>query len=68
MVQKKRHVAKSLTWRLVGTLDTFAIAWFMTGSVSFGAAFSGIEVFTKTILYYVHERAWYRTKWGVESK
>lgn len=65
MVQKKRHAAKALTWRLVGTLDTFLLAWWLTGSVEFGAMFSGIEVITKTVLYYLHERAWYKTKWGV---
>jgi uncharacterized membrane protein len=68
MVRKKRHVAKALTWRALGTLDTFLIAWVLTGSVQFGAAFSGIEIITKTALYYAHERAWYKTKWGVESK
>ena len=68
MVNKKRHAAKALTWRLVGTLDTFLLAWILTRSVQFGAAFSGIEVLTKTFLYYVHERVWYKTKWGVERK
>ena len=68
MVHKKRHVAKALTWRVLGTLDTFLIAWVMTGSVQFGAAFSGIEIITKTTLYYAHERAWYKTKWGVSEK
>lgn len=68
MVQKKRHAAKALTWRLVGTLDTFLLAWWLTGSIEFGATFSGIEVITKTVLYYLHERAWYKTKWGVGEK
>ncbi len=68
MVQKKRHVAKALTWRLVGTLDTFLLAWLLTGSIEFGATFSAIEVLTKTALYYFHERVWYRTKWGVNKK
>ena len=55
MVQKKRHAAKALTWRLVGTLDTFLLAWLLTGSIQFGATFSGIEI-------------WYKTRWGVERK
>jgi len=67
MVQKKRHVAKALTWRIVGTLDTFLLAWLLTGSIEFGAAFSGIEILTKTALYYLHERVWYRTRWGVDK-
>jgi uncharacterized membrane protein len=67
MVQKKRHVAKAFTWRLIGTIDTFILAWLLTGSVELGAAFSGIEVLTKTILYYTHERIWYNFKWGVDK-
>lgn len=68
MVQRKRHVAKALTWRILGTLDTFLLAWFLTGSIELGAAFSGIEILTKTFLYYLHERAWYKFKWGVNPK
>ena len=67
MVRKKRHVAKALTWRIVGTLDTFILAWVLTGSLEFGAVFSGVEILTKTALYYAHERAWYKTKWGVDN-
>jgi len=65
VVQKKRHIAKAFTWRVVGTIDTFILAWLLTGSIELGAAFSGIEIMTKTVLYYVHERAWYKSKWGV---
>jgi uncharacterized membrane protein len=55
-----------LTWRVVGTLDTFLLAWILTGSFEFGATFSAIEVITKTALYYTHERIWYKTRWGVD--
>ena len=68
MVKKKRHVAKALTWRAVGTVDSFGLAWFLTGSIELGAAFSAMEFVTKTILYYVHERVWYKFKWGVNEK
>ena len=68
MVQKKRHAAKALTWRLVGTLDTFLLAWLLTGSIEFGATFSGIEILTKTALYSFHERIWYKTTGGVKKK
>lgn len=67
MVQKKRHIAKAFTWRVVGTIDTFILAWLLTGSIELGAAFSGVEILTKTILYYLHERAWYNFKWGVDK-
>ncbi len=58
---RKRHVAKSLTWRIVGTLDTIFLAWLISGDIKIGAAIGGAEVITKLLLYYLHERVWYRT-------
>ena len=47
----------------------FLLSWFITGSLSIGAAIGGIEIITKMILYYLHERAWYRfSKFGVNDK
>jgi uncharacterized membrane protein len=57
-----RHLAKTITWRLIGTIDTVTIGWLITGSVKIGMAIGGVEVITKMILYFLHERAWY--KWG----
>ena len=68
MVHRKRHLAKALTWRLLGSLDTFLLAWFMTGDPRLGLAFSGVEIVTKTVLYYAHERVWYKFKWGTNKK
>ena len=59
MVQRKRHIAKALSWRVLGTVDTFLLAWLITGSVELGALVGGTEVITKTVLYYLHERLWY---------
>jgi adenylylsulfate kinase len=55
-----RHILKTISWRIVGTLDTIIISYIITGSVSIGMAIGGFEVFTKMILYYLHERAWYK--------
>ena len=60
MVQHKRHLAKAFSWRAVGTLDTFILAWLITGSIELGALVGGTEILTKTFLYYVHERVWYK--------
>ena len=69
MVSKKRHILKTITWRIVGTLDTFLLSWLITGNIKIGAAIGGIEVLTKMILYYFHERAWYRfSKFGIKKK
>ena len=68
MVGKRRHIAKTISWRIIGTLDTFLLSWIITGSASIGAAIGSIEIITKMILYYLHERAWYKyTKYGVKK-
>ena len=69
MVKHKRHILKTITWRIIGTLDTMIIAWIITGSWEWGLAIGGIEVFTKMILYFLHERIWYKfSKFGVNGK
>lgn len=69
MVKRKRHIAKALSWRMVGTLDTFLLAWLITGSIEIGAMVGGVEVITKTVLYYVHERVWYNyIHYGVDGE
>jgi uncharacterized membrane protein len=54
-----RHISKAISWRIIGTLDTMLIGWLVTGSIEMGALIGGIEVITKTFLYYAHERVWY---------
>lgn len=69
MVSYKRHFLKTITWRVIGTLDTMVISWVITGSWKWGLAIGGVEVFTKMILYFLHERAWYKfSKFGVNDK
>ncbi len=57
----KRHIAKSLSWRFIGTLDTLVFSWFITGDFSEGLSISGITTFTKLVWYYIHERLWYNS-------
>ena len=59
-MKKDRSFIKTLTWRLVATLDTFLISWFITGSVIIGASIISLEVITKMVLYYLHEKAWFK--------
>jgi uncharacterized membrane protein len=74
-IKKKRHIAKTLTWRIVGTLDTFLISTFLihyindtnyVDSALQGGWIAGLEIITKIILYYFHERFWYALNW-IES-
>jgi len=68
MIQRRRHIAKALSWRTVGTIDTFLLTWLITGSIEIGALVGGIEVVTKTVLYYFHERIWYNyIYYGIEN-
>ena len=64
----KRHIAKTITWRLVGTFDTMALAWFITGNPMMGVKIGGVEVFTKMFLYFVHERVWYKINFGLMNR
>ena len=62
MSSVKRHIAKSISWRIIGSLDTFFLSFVLTGSFSFGLSISGIDVILKFFLYYFHERTWYNLK------
>ncbi|UFX48711.1 DUF2061 domain-containing protein [Bradyrhizobium sp. 41S5] len=53
-----RSILKAVSWRTLGTLDTFAISWFMTGKVALAGSIAGLEIVTKIAWYYVHERVW----------
>ena len=55
-----RHIAKTVTWRIVGTIDTILLGWLISGDAKIGMTIGGFEVITKMILYYFHERAWFR--------
>tara|TARA_B100001758_G_C18413104_1_gene617325 strand:+ start:3010 stop:3243 length:234 start_codon:yes stop_codon:yes gene_type:complete len=64
-LNKKRHIAKTITWRIVASTDTLLIAWVLTGSWKLGGGIAIIEIVTKMVLYYFHERIWYSSSWGV---
>jgi uncharacterized membrane protein len=68
MVSYKRHILKTISWRIIGTIDTMILSWIITGSWKWGLAIGGTEVITKMVLYYFHERVWYKyIKFGVEK-
>lgn len=60
MVQRRRHIAKAISWRILGTIDTMIIAGLISGSWKIGVSVGGVEVITKIALYYFHERLWYK--------
>ena len=69
MVSYKRHIAKTISWRIIGTIDTMILSAVITGSWEMGLTIGGVEVFTKMLLYFFHERVWYKfSDYGVEKK
>jgi len=59
-----RSVVKGITWRLVGTLDTFLISLLITGKLHLAGGIAAVEVLSKILLYTVHERVWNRIQWN----
>jgi uncharacterized membrane protein len=65
---RKRHLAKTVTWRLVGTLDTMTLAWLISGDPLAALKIGFAEVITKMVLYYFHERFWYKLNYGLPDR
>jgi uncharacterized membrane protein len=53
-----KSVMKAISWRIVGTIDTMIISYIITGKLTMAVTIGGVEVFTKVLLYYLHERVW----------
>ena len=60
MISRKRHAIKAITWRTVATSTTVIIAWWVTGDLTVGIEVGTVEFFAKLLLYYLHERFWYK--------
>jgi uncharacterized membrane protein len=68
-VKRKRHIAKAISYRLLGSVQTVIIGYVLTGSVYISSIAGGVELIVKPVLYYMHERIWYRwIKFGLINK
>ena len=61
-------ILKAMSWRIVGSTDTFLIALFVTRSIGTSASIGVAELITKTLLFYLHERVWLKSKWGMHGE
>lgn len=69
IVHKKRHLAKTISYRIVSSGIGFLIMYLATGSLKIGAAFSVAELVYKPLQYYIHERVWYKyISYGLEEE
>ena len=61
-----RSLAKAISWRVTGTIDTFIISFIITGHALLASGIALTEVLTKVFLFWAHERVWNRIEWGKE--
>lgn len=59
-----RSLVKAISWRVLGSIDTFVISYFVTHQLVFAASIASVETVTKVVLFYLHERAWAVAPWG----
>jgi uncharacterized membrane protein len=59
-----RSIAKAVSWRATGSLDTFILTLLITGSGAWAGSIAATEVITKILAYYFHERVWSWVRWG----
>lgn len=59
-----RSIVKAISWRMVGTLDTLIVSFFITQKISLATTIASVDFVTKIILYFFHERIWNAVKWG----
>jgi len=67
MVHYKRHIVKTISYRIISTLIGFLLMWWISGSIKVGTAFGIAELLYKPVQYYIHERIWYKwIKYGIK--
>ena len=62
--KRSRSLMKAISWRITGTIDTIVISYLITRQVRWALSIGFVEVFTKILLYFAHERAWDRISFG----
>jgi len=60
----KRSLVKTISWRVVGTIDTVLISWLIIGAIELAFSIGMVELVTKMGLYFIHERVWNKINWG----
>ncbi len=67
-IKHRRHVLKTITWRVIATSFTIIVIWLFTGNLEFSIGIGLVEFFGKMVLYYFHERIWYKSDIGIVNK
>lgn len=67
-IDRKRHIFKAITWRIVASLTTFLLVFLTTKELIIGVTIGILDIIIKIILYYLHERVWYKSNFGIKRK
>jgi len=59
-----RSIVKALSWRVIGTVDTLLVSYFLTGEWLLASSIASVDFLTKFVLYFAHERVWNKINWG----
>lgn len=66
---RKRHILKSITWRVLASTTTFVIAFmFFKDDPHATEKATGVAITESIIkmgLYYFHERVWFKSNFGL---
>jgi len=65
--KQNRSILKAISWRIFGSIDTILVSLFITRNIKLAVSIGFVEIFTKMILYYFHERLWNKTNFGKVS-
>ena len=69
MVHVKRHIAKAISYRFIGSLQTVLIGYALTGSIYISSVAGMVELVVKPMIYFLHERFWYKfIKFGLDKE
>lgn len=60
-----RSILKSVSWRILATITTIVLVYLFTKSAELAFSIGAIEIISKMIIFYFHERIWNTFKWGV---
>lgn len=60
----RRSIIKGVTWRVVATTTTIIIVYLFFGRLDLAITAGLLESVLKIGLYWIHERAWFKVRWG----
>lgn len=66
-ISHKRHILKSLTYRVYSSCITSLLASFLLGNFKIGFSIGIADFFIKLFTYYIHERIWYNIPFGIQK-